>query len=83
MSKEFLSDKDRLLIIDDFLANGAAITALASIAEQAGAAVVGAGIVIEKAYQPGGAMLRARGMRIEWLARIKSMDEKDGFTFCD
>ncbi len=83
VSKEFLSDKDRLLIIDDFLANGAAITALASIAEQAGAAVVGAGIVIEKAYQPGGAMLRARGMRIESLARIKSMDEKDGFTFCD
>ena len=83
VSKEFLSAGDRILIIDDFLANGAALTALASIAEQAGATVVGAGIVIEKAYQPGGETLRARGMRIESLARIKSMDEKDGFTFCD
>ena len=83
VSKEFRSAGDRILIIDDFLANGAALTALASIAEQAGATVVGAGIVIEKAYQPGGDMLRARGMRIESLARIKSMDEKDGFTFCD
>ena len=83
VSKEFLSADDRILIIDDFLANGAALTALASIAEQAGATVVGAGIVIEKAYQPGGETLRARGMRIESLARIKSMDEKDGFTFCD
>lgn len=83
VSKEFLSAGDRILIIDDFLANGAALTALASIADQAGATVVGAGIVIEKAYQPGGAMLRARGMRVESLARIKSMDEKDGFTFCE
>lgn len=83
VSKEFLSPDDRLLIIDDFLANGAALSALVSIAEQAGAAVAGAGIVIEKAYQPGGAMLRARGLRIESLAKIKSMDEKDGFTFCE
>ena len=83
VSKEFLSDSDRILIIDDFLANGAALTALASIAEQAGATVVGAGIVIEKAYQPGGDMLRARGMRVESLAKIKSMSEKDGFVFCD
>ncbi|MBQ1848633.1 MAG: xanthine phosphoribosyltransferase [Clostridia bacterium] len=82
-SKEFLSSKDRVLIIDDFLANGAALTALASIADQAGATVVGAGIVIEKAYQGGGDLLRSRGMRIESLAKIKSMNEKDGFTFCD
>ena len=83
VSKEFISAKDRILMIDDFLANGAALSALASIAEQAGATVVGAGIVIEKAYQHGGDMLRARGMRIESLAKIKSMDEKDGFIFCD
>ena len=50
---------------------------------QAGAQVVGAGIVIEKAFQPGGALIRGKGVRVESLARIESMDEEDGITFCD
>ncbi len=74
VSKQFLSPSDRVLIIDDFLANGAAVSGLAKLVEQAGATLVGAGIVIEKAFQPGGEKLRAQGVRIESLARIKSMD---------
>ena len=73
MSKRFLGPADRLLLIDDFLANGAALEGLIDLAHQAGAVVVGAGIAIEKAFQPGGARIRARGVRVESLARIKSM----------
>lgn len=73
VSKRFLLPGDRLLIIDDFLANGAALEGLIDLAEQAGAIVVGAGIAIEKAFQPGGDRLRAQGVRVEPLARIKSM----------
>lgn len=74
VSRKFLSPSDRVLIIDDFLANGAALTGLIKIVEDAGASVVGAGIAIEKAFQPGGDKLRAQGYRIESLARIRSMD---------
>lgn len=74
VSKRFLLPTDRLLLIDDFLANGAALEGLAALAEQAGATVVGAGVAIEKAFQPGGERLRARGVRVESLARIKSME---------
>ena len=81
VSKKYLSPADNLLIIDDFLAMGEALTGLWSIAKQAGATVCGAGIAIEKAFQPGGDNLRAQGLRIESLARIASMDEK-GITFC-
>lgn len=73
VSRRFLLPTDRLLLIDDFLANGAALEGLIDLAHQAGAAVVGAGIAIEKAFQPGGARIRARGVRVESLARIKSM----------
>ena len=73
VAKEFLGPGDRVLIIDDFLANGAALTGLADIVRQAGATLVGAGIAIEKAFQPGGALLRSQGMRVESLARIRSM----------
>ena len=73
VSRRFLLPTDRLLLIDDFLANGAALEGLIDLARQAGAAVVGAGIAIEKAFQPGGARIRARGVRVESLARIKSM----------
>ena len=73
VSKRFLLPSDRLLIIDDFLANGAALEGLLALAEQAGASVAGAGIAVEKAFQPGGARIRARGVRVESLARIKSM----------
>ena len=73
VSKRFLSPGDRLLLIDDFLANGAALKGLLDLAAQAGAEVVGAGIAVEKAFQPGGAQLRAKGLRVESLARIKRM----------
>ena len=81
VSRRYLSPTDRVLIVDDFLANGAALTGLISLVEQAGATVVGAGIAIEKAFQPGGEMLRAQGLRIESLAKIKSMSEA-GVEFC-
>ena len=81
VAKDFLQPQDRVLIIDDFLANGAALEGLISILDQAGAALVGAGICIEKAFQPGGDRLRAKGVRVESLARIESMSE-EGITFC-
>jgi xanthine phosphoribosyltransferase len=74
VSKKYITPDDRVLIIDDFLANGSALRALITIAEKAGATVVGAGVAIEKAYQQGGDNLRDLGYRIESLARIKSMD---------
>ena len=74
VSKEYLHPEDRILIIDDFLANGAALEGLISIVRQAGATVVGAGIAIEKAFQPGGARIRAEGVRVESLARIATME---------
>lgn len=73
VSKRFLLPTDRLLLIDDFLANGAALEGLIDLAAQAGSAVVGAGIAIEKGFQPGGERIRSRGVRVESLARIKSM----------
>lgn len=74
VSKEFLTEDDRVLIIDDFLANGAALTGLSEIVKAAGATLVGAGIAIEKAFQPGGELLRCQGIRVESLAKIKSME---------
>lgn len=81
VSKRFLLPTDRLLLIDDFLANGAALEGLIDLAEQAGAAVVGAGIAVEKTFQPGGERVRAKGVRVESLARIKSM-EAGRIEFC-
>lgn len=82
LSKEFLASDDRVLIIDDFLAKGSALLALLKLVNDAGASVAGAGIVIEKAYQPGGGIVRGKGIRVESLARIASMDER-GITFAD
>lgn len=82
VSKDFLSENDRVLIIDDFLAKGAALCGLIKLVEDAGATVVGAGIAIEKAFQNGGDIIRSKGVRVESLARIKAMNEKDGITFC-
>lgn len=82
VSKKYLSPTDRVLIIDDFLANGAALAGLISLVEQAGATVVGAGIAIEKAFQPGGEKIRARGCRVESMARIKSMGDDGTIEFC-
>ncbi len=82
VSAEWLKPTDKVLIIDDFLANGAALDGLIDLVEQAGAVVVGAGIAIEKAFQPGGARIRARGCRVESLARIAAMDPETGIRFC-
>ncbi len=80
-SKEYLNKGDRILIIDDFLATGAALIGLKALAEQAGAEVVGAGIAIEKVFQGGGNMLREQGLRIESMAMIASMSD-DSIEFC-
>ena len=78
VSKEFLGKGDKVLLIDDFLANGKALEGLAQIVKDSGAELVGAGIVIEKGFQVGGDMLRAKGIRVESLAILDSMDEKTG-----
>ncbi|MBO5340422.1 MAG: xanthine phosphoribosyltransferase [Oscillospiraceae bacterium] len=83
VSKEYLNPGDKILLIDDFLANGEALRGLAKLVADSGAQLVGAGIVIEKAFQPGGDQLRAGGMRVESLARVAAMSETDGITFID
>ena len=83
VSKKYLGKGDRVLIIDDFLANGSALNALIDICEQSGAETVGAGIVIEKAYQEGGKLIRSKGVRVESLARVISMDSTTNeIKFC-
>lgn len=74
ISKKYVAPDDKILMIDDFLANGQAVEGMLEIADQAGVKVAGAGIVIEKSFQPGGKELRDRGIRVESLARIKSLD---------
>lgn len=81
VSRDYLSPNDRVLIIDDFLARGEALHALLDIVRQSGAHTVGCGIVIEKAYQGGGDAIRRTGIRVESLARIASMNVRDGITF--
>lgn len=82
VAKEFLRPEDRVLLIDDFLANGSALQGLINLVRDAGATLVGAGICVEKAFQPGGDMIRAMGVRVESLARVKSMNEETGVEFC-
>lgn len=79
ISKQFLAAGEKVLLVDDFLANGSALRGLISIAEQAGCQCVGAAIAIEKGFQRGGDQLRADGMRVESLALIDSMS--DGIVF--
>ena len=81
VSKEYLGPEDRVLIVDDFLATGAALIGLKALVEQAGGTVVGAGIAIEKEFQGGGNALRAQGMRVESLAKIARMTD-DSIEFC-
>ncbi len=83
VSQEFLNKEDRILIIDDFLAQGCALQGLINLIKDAGAEIVGAGIVIEKAFQQGGELIRSQGIRVESLARIESMTDDGGITFCD
>ncbi len=78
VAKEFLGKGDKVLLIDDFLANGKALEGLIALVEESGAELVGAGIVIEKGFQVGGDALRKRGVRLESLAIIESMDEETG-----
>jgi len=80
VSKEHLHRGDKILIIDDFLAEGNAVLGLAEIVKAAGAEVVGAGIVIEKGFQQGGARLRNSGIRVESLAIINGIN-RDKITF--
>ena len=83
VSKEYLLPTDRILIIDDFLANGAALGGLIDLVEQSGATLIGAGVAVEKAFQPGGDLIRSRGVRVESLARVKSMNGETGtIEFC-
>ena len=75
VSKKFLGPGDRVLIIDDFLANGAAMLGLIDLVEQAGATLVGCGIAVEKSFQPGRARLEERGVRVESLARVARLED--------
>ena len=80
--KKFISSDDRILIIDDFLANGTAMKALISLCKIAGATVVGCGTAVEKVYQGGGEQIRRLGYRVESLARISSMSDDGRIEFC-
>jgi xanthine phosphoribosyltransferase len=74
VSKKYLDEKDKVLIIDDFLANGQAALGLAEIAKKANASIAGIGIVIEKGFQDGGRLLREKGYRVESLAILDSLE---------
>lgn len=78
VSKQFLSETDHVLIVDDFLANGCALQGLISIVEQAGATVEGIGIAIEKGFQMGGQMIRDLGYPLESLAIVDAMNPETG-----
>jgi xanthine phosphoribosyltransferase len=78
VSKQFLNENDKILIVDDFLANGCALQGLMAIAKEAGASVEGIGIVIEKGFQIGGQVIRNLGIQLESLAIIDAMDSETG-----
>jgi len=75
VSREYISPTDRVLLVDDFLANGKALCGLAELVTQAGAETVGAAVAIEKGFQQGGDALRATGLRVESLAIVESMSD--------
>lgn len=83
VAKEFLRPEDKILIIDDFLANGCALLGLSKLVKDAGASLVGAGIVIEKGFQEGGRLVRESGVRVESLAIVDSMSEDGKIVFRD
>ena len=80
VSSEYLTKNDRVLLVDDFLANGKALIGLTDLVSQAGATTVGAAIAIEKGFQGGGDALRAQGVRVESLAIVETMTD-DSITF--
>ena len=77
VSSDYLLPTDRVLLVDDFLANGQALRGLMSLCEQAGAEVVGVAIAIEKCFSGAGDRLRAQGVHLESLAQIESMTENE------
>lgn len=83
VSRRFLGPSDRVLIIDDFLANGCALKGLIEIVLASGASLAGAGIVIEKGFQQGGQEIRDMGVKLESLAVIESMSTEKGVVFCN
>ena len=80
VSRKYLDREDKILIIDDFMANGKAASGLLEIIEKSGAKLVGIGVVIEKGFQTGGDEIRSQGIRVESLAVIDSMG-LEGVTF--
>jgi xanthine phosphoribosyltransferase len=74
ISNKYIQEGDKVLIIDDFLANGQAALGLIELVEKAGAQIAGIGIVIEKSFQDGGRLLREKGFRVESLAEIESLE---------
>lgn len=78
VSKKYLSPDDRVLIIDDFLANGCAVDGLSDLIVESGATLVGVGIAIEKGFQTGGKVLRDKGIHLESLAIVESMNDETG-----
>ena len=81
LSRDYIHRDDRVLIIDDFLANGCALMGLIDIVRASGAELAGAGIVIEKGFQEGGRIIRGMGVRLESLAIVESMSEEGGVVF--
>ena len=77
VSKKFINPEDKILIIDDFLANGCALLGLTDLVESAGATVEGIGIAIEKGFQQGGKIIREKGYQLESLAIVESMNATD------
>ena len=82
VSKDFLKAEDRVLLVDDFLANGSALSGLIDLVNQAGATLIGAAVAIEKAFQPGGKRLRESGVRVEALARVSALNKDGTIEFC-
>ena len=78
VSKKFLTAEDHVLIIDDFLANGCALMGLLELAQEAGATVEGIGIAVEKGFQQGGELIRSKGIQLESLAIVESMNSETG-----
>ncbi|MEI3139045.1 MAG: xanthine phosphoribosyltransferase [Lachnospiraceae bacterium] len=78
VSREFLGKEDKVLLIDDFLANGKALEGLSTLVQDSGAELVGAGVVIDKGFQVGGQIIRDKGIHLESLAIVESMDDKTG-----
>ncbi len=78
VAKKFLSPEDHVLIIDDFLANGCAVDGLIDLIRSAGATVEGVGIAVEKGFQRGGDLIRSKGIRVESLAILESMNDETG-----